>query len=262
MEKSEALYPSKYKHWDKNRDKSIIDPEIPNLNAYDYFVQKTTEMNNWDGIALEWLDFHMTYQELLDNVNDCIEAYRAIGVKKGDIVPVLSDSYPHIVISFLALIKLGAIQTNLDKNLSEQELMFYLEKYKSKRLVLYGKELNKYRNVLDQSNLDQIIITSPKDYMQNYKQLSEDTQNIFATEDVDFEENENYMKWSNGFLKAGLGNTSELISTTNGEYPSYIGYTSGTTGQPNPVLLSSRNMIAMAIKIALSLNIEYGKNKT
>ena len=83
--------------------------KYPNLTAYVFMGRKTT------------------YRTLLQEVNLCARALKAIGIRSGDRVTIAMPNCPQGVIMFYAVNLVGAIANMIHPLSSEKEIEFYLK---------------------------------------------------------------------------------------------------------------------------------------
>ncbi len=75
-----------------------------------------------DKAAVLFQDRALTYRELEERSNRLAHALRALGLRKGDRVAIVSPNRPDIVVAECAFYKLGLVKVALNSRLSPQEL--------------------------------------------------------------------------------------------------------------------------------------------
>ena len=86
-EQREPLYASTAKPWLKYYDQKYIDMPLPKCSAFEYLCHQNK--NHLSETALEYYGRKFTFADLFVNVKKTAAAFRALGVKKGDIILVL-----------------------------------------------------------------------------------------------------------------------------------------------------------------------------
>ena len=74
--------------WDKYYGKKNLFYTIPNMSVYEYIYNKHYKYK--DNIAMEYYGTNVTYTELYHQIDICARAFRSQGVRKGDVVTILS----------------------------------------------------------------------------------------------------------------------------------------------------------------------------
>ena len=110
---------------------------FPSLCTHEMFerqVQLTP-----DAIALVCDSTVMTYQALNRKANGLARQLQQVGVLPGDVIPVLIDRSPELVVSYLAILKAGAAFVPLDPDWPAERIKGLLAQLSSK-VVLLGKD--------------------------------------------------------------------------------------------------------------------------
>ena len=94
-----------------------------------------------------------------------------LGIKKYDIVSIVSANIPEAVISIYALNKIGAVANLLHPLLSENEIKDALIMYKTKYLMAMDINLNKVNKIINETDVQKIIVMSPSDSMKKIKSV-------------------------------------------------------------------------------------------
>lgn len=165
------------------------------------------------GLIFEGRSF--SYKELNERANCVANGLRDLGVRKGDRVALFLPNTPDFVVSYLGVLKLGAIVVSLNFALRQNEVRFILEDCGAVTLIT-SKEL--LENVpTDLPELAHILIAD--DDAQKERALSE--------------------------LMARASAEATAVTMARDD-PAVIVYSSGTTGFPKGVVLSHGNVIWVA----------------
>lgn len=92
MTTQNPVYASQAKPWLKYYAQKYIDQTLPTLSAFDYVCHRNR--NHLNDTALDYYGRKFTYADLIVNVKKTAAALRGVGVKKGDIVTVVSVMTP------------------------------------------------------------------------------------------------------------------------------------------------------------------------
>ncbi|OPY29541.1 MAG: 3-hydroxypropionyl-coenzyme A synthetase [Methanobacterium sp. PtaU1.Bin242] len=80
-----------------------------------------------DNVALVYGNNQLTYQELNEKTNQLAHALRNKGVKPDDIIGLLVDRSPEMIIAILAVLKAGGAYLPIDPNYPEKRIQFILQ---------------------------------------------------------------------------------------------------------------------------------------
>ena len=97
---SKVLYASQARPWLKYYDPNYIDQPMPECSAFDFVRQQNK--NRLSETALEYYGRKFTYADLIVNTKKTAAAFRAAGVRKGDIITVVSVMTPEVIYAFYA----------------------------------------------------------------------------------------------------------------------------------------------------------------
>lgn len=204
-----------------------------------------------DTIAQTLFDEKATYRELFDNIAKCAMALKTYGVSKGDCVTFAMPNIPETIYYFYACNEIGATAYLIDPRSSFNSMVDCIKQSNSCLFICeMGNYYEKVANNIDKLPVDNVVVVSPvnmlqerkklnsgKDYLAAYlyslkkfynemKLLSKDTsKNIFHKE---------FMNLANQFT----GNYSEEYDP---DIPAIIVNTSGTTGVVKGAIHSNRN---------------------
>lgn len=171
-----------------------------------------------------------TYREVQRQVYEAGAGLRALGVRKGDHIALLSEGRNAWIITELAMFYAGATNVPLSVKLEEaNDLLFRLRHAEVRYVVVSANQLKKIRSIREQlPDLEKVIVL---DKLEHY----EDGELFFG--DV--------CRMGRAWLDT---HTSEEFmeiarSLQNDDYAT-ITYTSGTTADPKGVILTHRNYTA------------------
>ena len=136
-EQREPLYASTAKPWLKYYDQKYIDMPLPKCSAFEYLCHQNK--NHLSETALEYYGRKFTFADLFVNVKKTAAAFRALGVKKGDIITVVSVMTPEVIYAFYAVDMIGATLNLVDPRYSVEGIHEYIEEVES-RLLPQGRK--------------------------------------------------------------------------------------------------------------------------
>jgi acetyl-CoA synthetase len=206
----------------KNFDWSIAEKELGYsdgniLNIGWYCSDRICLNGKADKIALIYQGFgnirkRYTFNDIRIAGNTIGNFLRNLGIKNEDRVCLFMDKIPELYLSFLGILKIGAIVQPLFSAFGDESLFVRLENAQTRAIITQSKHLSKVRKVLDRlPNLEFIIIVDQK-----------------KTKKLEIRE----FPFS---LQESAKVENFEIYPTKAESPSVLHYTSGTTGQPKGV---------------------------
>lgn len=128
-------YPSIDKPWLKFYTPNDILTDIDeSSNIYEYMYK--CNKSNLDRIAINYYGRTYTYKELIININNVANKFRALGIKENDVISICMPSTPETIFSIYALNKIGAICDMIDPRSNPEQMEYYLSQNNSKILIL------------------------------------------------------------------------------------------------------------------------------
>ena len=229
MTTQNPVYASQAKPWLKYYDQKFIDQTLPALSAFEYVCQRSK--NHLNDTALEYYGRKFTYADLIVNVKKTAAALRSAGVKKGDIITVVSIMTPEIIALFYAADMMGATLNLVDPRYSVEGIREYIEEVDSHLLVCLNVVYERCRQAAKRTNVEKVIVLSPADSLPpvmavGYKLTTPD-KNKYAS---------NVIRWKQ-FIKGGEGQ-STAAEPYDPDHACVVVHTGGTTGSPKGVMLT------------------------
>ena len=186
---------------------------------------------------------HITYNRLHDEVSKLAGGLRSLGLEKGDTCVIYMPMIPQAIYAMLACVRIGVVHSVVFGGFAPHELAIRIDDCKPKAIITasHGVEIKKiipYKPFVDKAvreashQPDHVVIF-------NREQAPESPSQDY---DVDYEQLKN---------NATATNAVALPST----HPSYILYTSGTTGTPKGIL---RDTGGYATALKFSMKYVYG----
>lgn len=213
----------------KNTDKKL--DTIPKLllNHAKHRADRPANRQKDLGIWQSW-----TWSEVADEVKNLACGLAKIGFKRGDKLAIIGNNRPHLYWSMVAAQALGGIPVPLYQDSVAEEMVYVLENADVKfALVQNQEQTDKLLEIKDRlPHLEHICYEEPRgmrDYTQDFIHFYKDVQENGRTF---HKENPNYFLQE---LEQGQGSDIAIFL-----------YTSGTTGKPKGVVLTSDNLIVTA----------------
>ena len=229
---SKVLYASQARPWLKYYDPNYIDQPMPECSAFDFVRQQNK--NRLSETALEYYGRKFTYADLIVNTKKTAAAFRAAGVRKGDIITVVSVMTPEVIYAFYAADRIGATLNLVDPRYSADGIHEYIEEVDSHLLICLNVVYDRCRQAARRTHVERVIVLSPADSLPlplaiGYK-VSNPDRNKYDS---------NTLMW-----KQFIANGQD--ASTSGEpydpdHACVVVHTGGTTGSPKGVMLTDRN---------------------
>nr|HDO80958.1 long-chain fatty acid--CoA ligase [Candidatus Bathyarchaeota archaeon] len=183
-----------------------------------------------DELAFKYGDKILTFGEFNSKVNRLIHALDSLGLKKGDVIGVLSWNCLEYAVIYGAAMKGGFIASPFNPRLQANELE-YLVNYSEAKLLFVGPELLEL--------VDTLKGRFPK--VNTYITLEQKTSTMPFFDEV-----------------IAAYTEEEPDSRVKEEDPVFIFYTSGTTGLPRGALYTHGRAIDDTKRFAIALSLEHG----
>ena len=229
-----------WKKYYKNEDMKYT---IPNENIYQFLVNKIKTGNYEYKTAINYYNKKITYEELLYKIDEVSLKFQKLGVKRYEIVTIISANIPEAIISFYALNKIGAVVNLLHPMLSENEIKDVLNLYNTKYLLALDVTIEKINNIINDTKVSRVIILSPETSMKRLKK--------FFYKIVSYNNryhgylDSKFISWKE-FLRINGNKTKETIKFKKDD-PALILQSGGTSGTPKGIVLSNGNINSATI---------------
>lgn len=235
--------------WEKYYDKKIMNINVMNESIYDYLKRhyKKYEYN----IAIEYFGKKITYHKFIEKIDKCAKAFKNIGVRKGDVVSIISANIPEALYSFYALNKIGAVVNFLHPLLSENEIKKALTDYSSVIVVAMDICYSKLKNIIKDTEVYKTIIMSARDSMPFPMKIGYEITRGYKVEKPFFDKN--YIYWSEFFTDFKGYKEEKYDIRVKRDTPAVILQSGGSTGVPKGIVLSNGNINASTIQAKYAL---------
>lgn len=168
-----------------------------------------------DKAALIFEGKSFTYKEL-DKLANCVaNGLQGLGIERGERVALFLPNIPEFVISYLGILKIGAVAVSLNVMLKSDEVKFILNDCSAKALITTESLSENVPNACDLPNLKHILFATGK-----------------ANKGISLER-----------LMSCASSNARAIEMEPNE-PAALVYTSGTTGFPKGATLSHGNVVS------------------
>ena len=155
----EPVYASKAKPWLKYYEEKYIHQSVPECSAF-ALVCRNNERHLGD-TALEYYGRKFSYADLIVQIKKTAAALQALGVKKGDIITVVSVMTPEVIYAFYAADLIGATLNLVDPRYSVEGIRDYIEEVDSHLLICLNVVYERCRQAAKRTHVERVIVLSP-----------------------------------------------------------------------------------------------------
>lgn len=230
--------------WKKYYEKKTMKIRLKDENIYDFLVRKMEKHNFKDKTAINYFGTRVSYRNFIKKIDETADKFLTLGVKKFDIVTILSANVPEALYCFYALNKIGAVANILHPLLSQNEIKNALNTYEAKYLVALDITLKSVDKIIDDTKVEKVIVISPSDSMNILMKIGYKIKTIKTRYNKKLN-HKLYISWKK-FLRL----KSEDIyydKTPLKDEPALILQSGGSTGTPKGIVLSNGNINASTV---------------
>ncbi len=221
----EPPYGRWFPNWKTNISYNALDRHVsgPRKNKVAYY---------WEGEGGD--KGKITYNELYEEVNKLASALKKLGVKKGDRVTIYLPMIPELPISMLATVRLGAIHSVIFAGFTAQSVAGRINDSNSKFVITADGSFRKGKTIELKSIVDEAIKQAP--IVEKVVVVKRTGSPITMNKGRDF--------WYSDIIASADKFVQPEPLT--GVDPSFILYTSGTTGKPKGTTHSTGGYMTFA----------------
>ena len=234
--------------WAKYYTKEELNIKIPDMSMYDQVKKSSYLYPNY--IAYEYMGRKCNYQNFIKEINAYAKVFTKAGVKHGDIVTIMLPNMPNVLVSLYALNKIGAIANMVHPLSSEEEILFSLTSTKSKHLIMLNTFYTKIENIIDKTDVKEVIFASASDYMPFFLKVGYNLSQIGKYKK--HPKRDKYLSWK-GFYKKYYSTEYIKFPKFGKDTPAVIIHSGGTSGTPKNVVIQNRAFILGALQEKISM---------
>lgn len=232
-------FPSIDKPWLKYYSEGAINAPLPTESLYTYMYNKNHE--HLSETALTYLGTKISFGKLFSEIDVAAKAFRAQGVKPGDVCTIITISCVGSVICQYALNKIGAVSNFINVLSSYEEMEDYFKEANSRIVVTLDLFADNVIRAATQTGVKQVVIYSLVEWMPPIMKLGIRLKNAKKQWVI---QNGIVMTWGD-FLSSGRDQQSFSYEKDCRSVCCFA-HTSGTTGFPKTALLSDQAMNILA----------------
>lgn len=231
---------SQEKVWMKYYDPEVRNTDIPRMKIYSLLKEYNQE--RLQQTAIYYYGTKINVKKLIQRIDECADAFAALGVKQGDTVSMLSASTPESIVALYALNKIGATLNAIDPRLDKKGIARMIKASGSKVLLVIDMAYPKVAAIFSDIKQTYTIVQSAGTSLPLPKKialkLATKSQSLIPYG------KDGVMNWDT-FI-AGAKNGMAIEAPYVGDATVAITYTGGTTGFPKGVMLTNDSINAVA----------------
>lgn len=228
---------SEAKPWLKYYSEQALAEEMPRCTVYQYLKMVNEDYPHQP--ALHYYGKNISFKEFFEKIDECANAFYALGVKEGDIVSLLSVAVPETVIAIYALNKIGATANTIDPRMDVTSISRMVTDSKSKILVVLDIAFPKVKRIKKEIAQEKIIV---QPVYRSLPLIKKAIKNMMGRMSIGYDDC--VIAWDD-FIKVGKGTEAPEVAYK-GDAVVAITYTGGTTGFPKGVMLTNDSLNAVA----------------
>ena len=230
------------KVWMKYYSEESRNAQLPRMKVYTYY--KEVNKDRLHDTTIYYYGAKITVKKFIERIDECANAFAALGVKKGDTVSLLSASTPESIAALYALNKIGATLNAIDPRMDVKSISRMIRNSGSSVLIAIDIAYPKVAKIMPEIKQKHIIIQSAGTSLPMIKKIA---LKIAVRSSVPYGKC-GIMSWET-FIK-GAKNAVAEEAPYEGDATVAITYTGGTTGFPKGVMLTNDSINAVAFNFA------------
>ena len=231
------------KHYDRGVP-STLQP-YPDHTVVDIVSKRAVEIP--DTPALYFKGSTVTWHDLERLSNALAQACLKEGLKKGDRIALLLPNSPQMIVSELAIWKIGAVAVPMNPLYTEHELVYALNECGAEVAIVLTPFYSKIKSAQSSTGLRKVIASSIKEYLSPLKKvlfslLKEKKEGHLVTLD------EGDLRLD-ALIRANIGLPGPDITVLASD-PALFLFSGGTTGMPKCAVCTHKSMVISGTQIA------------
>ena len=210
-------------------------PDEPYYKALDETIKK-----HGSRIAVIFLGDKFTYGKLGKHISKFAYSLNKLGVKTGDKVALYILNSPQFIISYYAILKLGATVVPMNPTYTPLEVDYILRDSGANTIICHDINFGNLADVLESTRVKNIIVTNIADMLSPIKNILGRVIGRIPKGRIKREASIHRFK---NLIRRGKTEIPRVKIDPDKDIAS-LPYTGGTTGNPKGVILTHRNLVA------------------
>jgi len=222
----------------------------PSFKREELYYDKMVDllMDIWcdEEVIVEYYSVKITAREFFDTIKQIAKSLKSVGYNKGASIPISLESVPEFLYLLFAAETIGiSIKNHLG---AIEEIIECIKSTNSKYYITYDYISSEYmKKIYDETQVEHIIMIPPfvsiTDESKIRENIKRNVEELYSFNHSVVEDKRNIM-W-NDFSKYGNRYYGVVYEKTDNEIPWFSAYTSGTTGIPKEVIMSSKSVLGI-----------------
>ncbi len=204
-------------------------------------------------IAFTFMGRSTTYPEMIQGIEECARALKALDIKEGERVTIAMPNCPQAVFLFYGVNRIGAIANMIHPLSAEKEIEYYLNVSESKTAITLNQFYPKFASVLPNTGVKHLVIANIADALSPALKLGFAVKNVIdpISKAIKKHTRPQFQKrvprnapavvlWKD-FLAGAQTVSGDYAVERVGEDPAVILYSGGTTGTNKGIVLTNLN---------------------
>jgi acyl-CoA synthetase (AMP-forming)/AMP-acid ligase II len=196
------------------------DVEIPEVPLTEYVFENVGEFGDKPALIEGLTGRSMTYAQLHASIRRAAAGLARRGLKKGEVLAILSPNVPEYIVAFHAVASLGAVATTVNPLYTVEEVGKQLKDARARYLVTVPQLLEKAREAADGAGVEEVFVFGEAEGATPFASLLEGD--------------------AAGLPEVAWNTREDIVA---------LPYSSGTTGVCKGVMLTHRNLVANLAQI-------------
>jgi long-chain acyl-CoA synthetase len=203
-----------------------------------------------DRPAIAWFGKHLTYAQLLGEVERCSAMLAGLGVRKGDRVALIMPNSPPFTIAFYACMRLGAVAVGNNPIYTTREMRHQLADAETNVVLVADLMYADFESVFAELGIEHVIVTRLNDYMPLLKKFLAPTLKFKKQQLANGKpwppvaKDAPVLRWAAALH--GAGPAPPVANVRPMDDVAVLIYTGGTTGIAKGAMLSHHNITSNA----------------
>lgn len=223
-----------------------VRPELTYPETSAFSLLERTVKRYPQRVAINFNEAKLSYRDLLVHANRMATALAVMGVKKGDRVAVLLPNCPQAVISYFAILRLGAVVVFINPMHVERELINQLNDADVRTIIMIDTAYRRISNIRDKVNLENVIVSSIHDYLKFPYNILYPLKQKSDGRMPEIPEKEGVYRFNQ--VIRGASPSPPEVEIDPREDIALLQYTGGVTGTPKGAMITHYNLMANVIQ--------------